>query len=477
MADLIGFLSSLGNMPHQSDAATVRAKSRDMTLIFSPVMKRELSDRTADVVVMPRHKDDVLRLAAAAARHRVPLVARGGGTCNFGQGIPLRGGAIVDMTALNKVLRIDGARVRAEAGTRLIDIDGATRPTGWELRMHSSTKRLATIGGFIGGGHAGVGSCTYGILRDRGNILGLEMVSVEETPRVVEVRGLDVNLVHHAYGANGLITEVEMPLAPAWPWTEVIVSFAEFMTAVHFAHNLATADGILKKLISIIGDPLPAMMRPLAPFVPCGRHAVLCMIAAPFIEAFDVLAADYGGQIQTRSPEGEGPYGIPLYELSWGHTRFHVNKTDRSINNVIGLFTEDGLMERIERCYRRFRDIGPFHFEVKQFDGGLAYQGSPAFKDDNPSRLPYVIEGLEAEGVHVANNHTFLVKEGGMKNIIDADVRFKQRMDPFELLNPGKLSFATEEKVESAGAALQTKGWHYRDTDVATNAGSRPTVS
>ncbi len=74
---------------------------------------------------------------------------------------------------------------------------------------------------------------------------------------MVELRGNDVNLVHHAYGTNGLITAIEMPLAPAWPWAEAIVLFSEFMTAVRFARALAIADGIVKKLISVDGAPLP----------------------------------------------------------------------------------------------------------------------------------------------------------------------------------------------------------------------------
>jgi FAD/FMN-containing dehydrogenase len=467
MPDLGSFVEALGDMPIERDAAAVRQKSRDMTLMFSPVMKRELEDRTADLVVQPRSKADVLKAAAAAARFRVPLLARGGGTCNFGQGIPLKGGAIVDMTALDRVVWVKGARVRAETGVRLIDIDGVTRPQGWELRMHSSTKRVATIGGFVGGGHAGVGSCVYGILRDRGNILGLEVVSVEESPQVVEVRGGDVNLVHHAYGSNGLITEVEMPLAPAWPWVEAIVTFAEFMGAVRFAHALATADGIVKKLISISGWPLPSMMRPLAGLVPDGRHMVLCMVAEPFFESFAALVADTDGTIVSQCGEGAGSYGLPLYEFSWGHARFHVNRVDRSINSVVGLFPPDDLLGSIERCYKRFKGVGPLHLEVKRFDSALAFQGSPYFQHRDDADLSAVIAGLEAEGVRVANNHTFLVREGGMKSIGEADRAFKRRMDPFDLLNPGKMSFAAEEKSESVGAALATSGWTYRDVGAA----------
>src|SRR5580693_3600612 len=151
MANLPGFIEALGDIPSVTDPALVKRKSRDMTAAFSPVMKREMADKFADAIVTPRSKADVLRLASAAARHRMPLIARGGGTANFGQGIPLQGGAIVDMTALNRVLRVEPGKVRAEAGAILSAIDDVTRPQGWELRMHSSTKRAATLGGYVGG--------------------------------------------------------------------------------------------------------------------------------------------------------------------------------------------------------------------------------------------------------------------------------------------------------------------------------------
>ena len=129
--DLSGFLSALGDVPVVTDQLAVRRKSRDMTANFSPLMRRELKDKFADVLVQPRSKDDVLKIAAASARYKVPLMARGAGTCNFGQGIPLAGGAVLDITGMNRVLWTKGATVRAECGARLEEIDSATRPTGW----------------------------------------------------------------------------------------------------------------------------------------------------------------------------------------------------------------------------------------------------------------------------------------------------------------------------------------------------------
>ncbi len=69
---------------------------------------------------------------------------------------------------------------------------GAPRPGSagrWELRFHPSTRKQATIGGFIAGGAAGCGSCTWGQISDPGAVIALEVVTVEETPRVIELEG------------------------------------------------------------------------------------------------------------------------------------------------------------------------------------------------------------------------------------------------------------------------------------------------
>jgi hypothetical protein len=478
MNDTAAFLAALGDVPTVTDPAVVRRKSRDMTANFSPVMKDDALSHVADLIVQPRDKADVLRIARAAALARMPLVMRGAGTCNFGQGIPLAGGAMVDMTGLAKVLWTRDQRVRAETGARLGAIDEATRPTGWELRMHSSTRKVATLGGFVGGGHAGVGSCVYGILRDRGNILGLEVVSVEAEPRVVQLTGDRVNLVHHAYGSNGIITEIEMPLAPAWAWQEAVVVFPEFMTAVRFAHALATADGVVKKLVSIVSGQVWQMMRPLRPFGRDGTDGmVLAMVAAPFMEAFHAMVREFGGQVTVEAPEAQGPYRIPIYEMAWGHTRMHVNREHPEIVGNVGLYLDPDLVGAIERSHRRFGHLQGLHFEAKRFDGQLSFQGSPYFRYTSDEQVAEVMRGMAEDGAMVANNHTFLVKQGGMKSVGGEDASFKRAMDPFDLMNPGKLRFDDAAAGESTGADLPSEGWRYQSAGAPapSDASLRPT--
>ena len=78
--------------------------------------------------------------------------------------------------------------------------------------MFPSTRATASIAGFVAGGSGGVGSITWGGLRDFGNVLRLRVMTMEAEPRALELTGEDLHKAVHAYGTNGIITEVEMPL-------------------------------------------------------------------------------------------------------------------------------------------------------------------------------------------------------------------------------------------------------------------------
>ena len=159
---------------------------------------------------------------------------------------------------MNEVTSIAPGRVVAGPGAILADIDRATRAhSGQELRLHPSTYNTASIGGFIAGGSGGVGSINLGGLRDFGNVLRLRVVTMEAEPRVLDLTGEDLHKVTHAYGTNGIITEVEMPLTAAYDWVDVIVGFDDFMAAARFGNALACQDGILTKLITPIAAPVP----------------------------------------------------------------------------------------------------------------------------------------------------------------------------------------------------------------------------
>jgi hypothetical protein len=306
--DVEALLRDIGDVPHTLDPVTVRRKSRDY-FWYSPVLNESLARKFADVVVAPRDEADVIRVAAACARHRVPITPRGGGTGNYGQCVPLHGGVVLDMAGMTRIARTLPGVVSVEPGIRIVDLDERLRPAGWELRMHPSTKRAATIGGFVAGGSGGVGSVTYGGLRDPGNVLRARVVTVEPTPRVIELEADAAQKINRAYGTTGIITELDMPLAPVWNWIEVAVCYDDFMEAVAAAHAVALADGVVKKLVTVSEAPLPSYFPVLNDRCPPGASTLICMIAEPF-SRFSATSSGRAEKSFTASPTSRPSRGL-----------------------------------------------------------------------------------------------------------------------------------------------------------------------
>jgi FAD/FMN-containing dehydrogenase len=438
MSDVSALIGDLGDIPVETDRALVRQKSRDF-FWYSPVLKRQLDKLSGEAVVMPRSEAELARVLSAAVRHRVPVTPRGAGTGNYGQAMPLKGGVVLDLSTLDDVLWTRPGVVRAQCGAKLIDIDAAARAAvGGELRFHPSTRRTATIGGFIAGGSSGIGSCTWGILREPGNILGLRLMTMEEEPRILELRGPDIQKANHAYGTNGIITEVEMPLSAAWEWVDVMAGFDTLSAAARFADGLMRQDGIAKKLVSVIAAPVAQKhFKAFDGAIPAGQAVVLLMIAAPFLELLPGLLAAAGGTELHRCRTDDA--AVPLYEHSWNHTTLQVLKTDRTVTYLQTLFPAPDHLAKVAEMDAMFGDEVPMHLEFVKLGGDIACFGLQLVRFTTEARLAEIIAAHEAAGCPIFNPHVFTLEEGGMKKVDTLQLAFKREADPHGLLNPGKM--------------------------------------
>lgn len=436
--DIDGLVADLGDIPHVSEAQVLRRRSRDY-FWYSPVLNRLLADRAADLIVAPRSEADVVAVCRACARRRIPVTARGAGTGNYGQAVPLEGGVLLDLTGLDAIEWIRPGLVRVGPGARMHLLDAALRREGWEIRMHPSTKRLATIGGFIAGGSGGVGSVTWGVLRDPGNLIAARIVTMEEEPRILDLRGHAVQVVNHGYGTTGIITAVEVPTAPAWPWVDVVVAFDDFLDCVAFGRDLALATGIVKKLVTPIDAPIAPYLKGLAAASPPGCSLLLAMIAEPSMETFRLLLGARG-RITHLAPFDETPGREPLYEYSWNHTTLQWLKQDRSITYLQCLFPADRLLDSVAEMRTLFGDEVLYHLEFIRFAGQVTCSSLPIVRFTTEERLAEIIALHERHGVMIANPHVWTLEDGTRHKRADADqLGFKAGVDPLGLLNPGKM--------------------------------------
>ena len=435
---LDALLDALGDIPVVTEAATVRKRSRDF-FWYSPILNAQLHGKSADVLVSPRDEAEVMRVAAACARFEIPVTPRGAATGNYGQAVPLHGGVLLDLSGLTAVEWVRGGVVRCGPGLVMSDLDALLAPQGLEQRMHPSTKRRATVGGFVAGGSGGIGSITYGGLREPGNIRAARIVTVEPEPRAIELRGDAAQKVNRAYGTTGIITALEMPLAPAWPWVEMIVAFDDFAGAMAFGHAAALADGIVKKLVTPIAWPLPSFFAEVRPFCPEGRAVLIAMVAEASVESFKALLGG-AGDITLERPASDAPGQTPLYEYTWNHTTLQMLKADRGVTYLQCLFPHDRVLESVAEMCAMFPEELLGHCEFIRFGGRVTASALPVIRFSTPERLDAIMALHERHGVMIANPHVMTLEDGSRHKRADADqIGFKREVDPMGLLNPGKM--------------------------------------
>jgi FAD/FMN-containing dehydrogenase len=434
------FRAALEGIEQIDQPVLLRQRSRDYYW-YSPILKRELDGKAADLIVVPRDVDEVVRIAATCARFRVPLAVRGGATGNYGQMVPLHGGVLLDMAQLNRTLWIEKGRGRFEAGVRLGDADTEAQLQGWELRMFPSTRRQATVGGYVSGGAAGVGSIRYGQLRDSGSVLALKVVTCEETPRIIELRGADIGKALHAYGTSGIVVEVELALAPAYPWVEMIASFEDFAVAARFAQQLGESDGIFLKLDSLFAWPLPSYFSGLDGALPEGKHIVMIMVAASDAGAVQCLVKEYGGETTLERPYREERGRVPLYEYAWNHTTLQVLKIDKTVTYLQTIFPIDANVEALIASHERFGEEVMAHAEFQRRQGRTNCSSLQVVRYRDDKRLWDIVAEMETMGIKLSNPHSYILEDKGAR-VLSADLQllFKRESDPHGLLNPGKMS-------------------------------------
>src|SRR5271155_3170018 len=64
---------------------------------YSPVLRKQLDGKVADVVVQALSEEEVQNILRYCYDKNLPVTARGAGTGNYGQAVPLHGGIVLDL--------------------------------------------------------------------------------------------------------------------------------------------------------------------------------------------------------------------------------------------------------------------------------------------------------------------------------------------------------------------------------------------
>lgn len=164
-------------------------------------------------VVQPRSEQDLVRLAALARTHGVPLVPRGKSTSGYGGVLPVRGGLVVDFAGMNQIEAVDAEAmtVTVQPGVVWEKLEKALRKHGLALRTYPSSAPSSTVGGWLAQGGVGFGAYEYGAFRD--NVVSCRVVLPDGQVR--DLAGEELDLVSDAEGITGFIVSVTLAVRRA----------------------------------------------------------------------------------------------------------------------------------------------------------------------------------------------------------------------------------------------------------------------
>ena len=260
-----------------------------------------------DAVVFPESTEEVAAIVRVCAKHGAPIVPFGAGTSLEGHVAALHGGVTIDMTRMNRVVRlgVDDLDVTVEAGMTHRQLNTHIRKHG--LAFFVDPGADCTIGGMTATRASGTAAVRYGTMREV--VLGLTVVLADGriirtgTRARKSASGYDLTrLFVGSEGTLGVMTEVTLRLhglpeavsAAVCPFATLDGAVATVITTIQFGIPVARIELLDEVQIDAV-NRYSKLDYAVAPTLFFEFHAVSERAVIEQAEMVKEIAAERGG--------------------------------------------------------------------------------------------------------------------------------------------------------------------------------------
>lgn len=259
-----------------------------------------------DAVAWPETTAEVAAILAICHQHGVPVIGWGTGTSLEAQALATRGGLVLDMLRMDRVLdiRAEDLQATVQPGCTREALNQELRATGLFFPVDPGAN--ASLGGMASTRASGTTAVRYGTMRD--NVLALEVVLADGrvirtgTRAAKSSAGYDLTgLFVGAEGTLGIITELTLRLHGQPEETAAAVcGFATLEQAVECVTATIQSGIPMARIEFIDADVVRAFNAASGTQMHQGPHLMVEFHGAPAsvagdAQAFGALAEEFGG--------------------------------------------------------------------------------------------------------------------------------------------------------------------------------------
>jgi glycolate oxidase len=204
--------------------------------------------------------EQVSEILKFANKELIPVIPRGAGTGLSGMAVPIRGGIILDLSHMNKIISIsiEDRMAVVQAGVIYSELEKALKPYGFFFPPDPASETVCTLGGNVITNAGGLRGAKYGTTRDY--VLGLQVVLPDGrimrtgSKTMKSVSGYELTrLFVGSEGTLGVITEINLKINPRPPKTSTSLATFDDLRDAGKAVSEIMHSGIIPSALEILG--------------------------------------------------------------------------------------------------------------------------------------------------------------------------------------------------------------------------------
>lgn len=414
-----------------------------------------------EAVVAPANAEEVAAVVRLCNKYLVPVTVRGAGTSLADGAIAVKGGIVLLMERMDKILEInpEGMYCVAEAGTLVKKIQEEVKKHGLFYAGDPSSADTCQIGGNLATNAGGLKAVRYGVTRHQ--FYSLEVVTPKG--KIVEVGAcLKKNttgycleqLIAGSEGTLGIITKVTLKLQPLAPYRfDILAIFDDIRKAARLVPRVIKA-GLNPTSVEFMDNSfVRSTCRYCETTVP---HQDVANFVIVSVETFEEEQMESGMEKLAELCEDAGAIEVLEADDRIWNLRRNSQESLRILGDIN--ITDDFVVpvDKVAETIERVKEMGedyPFEVMVLAHAGDGNLHACMARHDIDPKVWDEAVERFHEEsyryiysiGGRLSGEHGIGAKkleymekftpEGELEMMRD----IKRALDPNDILNPGKI--------------------------------------